>query len=613
MPALSTLRNNPFLWLACGLLLGIVLSAAIFWGFLAFGSWKLTDSEKVIYGNANRTTYLSGEIESIPESNSQSLTQIEKLLNNLDDFSQFAQFYAFLANADEALLLDLLEASKSIASASRRKAAQSAIVQGIASINPRVAFERVRAFPLHQQDDLLASIFREWSISSLNQAVETASTLDGRSRHLALKTILKTRDDLSDTSRRDIADRLGDEDLAMSLLGEEQAMALMDDPRKAWNTLVNDGLKNRSRVDAYVRIAVEWAALEGLEVLNEIAETLIKDVDDYNHIRDSTVTAVAQTNVVDAFEYVSKLDGDMQQQLLRPVALAWANIDPTAALKAIDELDNDVLTNMIARIIVTRWTRSNPKEILPLLDNYSKSVQMLAMERVATSLVRTTPQEALRLIQEWGNAGFDMTSVARSVIDEWSQLGPQAALEWLLSENSEDWMNYADMMEKTVRGLATVNPTRAFEVAMKQPLAEEYMSGTEVWVILELSRTDLDKALELLPQVRESSKILASMWVGEALIESDKPFEALDLAKHLPEDRRDSFQFNVTKKWGELDALQLFETLDSFSETRMQSIAAKSLIWNSRWDSILTTAQLEVVRSFLTEEDAEEVESWRNL
>ena len=611
--SLGASKRNILLWLSLILAIVVVFSIAAFWVFPAINEGNSNDSRDVDYSGTDPYTYDPGEIDPNLNSNSQSSFQIDEVNSYLDDFSHVAQLYAFLAESNEATLLDLLDASTSIASASRRDALQAAIVRKYASVNPHRAFERIRTFPIHQQDALLANVFHEWSILSVNEAVEIASTLDGRLRHLVLQTILETRDDLSDTSRQDIAERLGGVDFAKSLLAEEQAMARMVDPREAWNTMVKDGLKNRSRVDAYVRIAVEWATLEGLEVLNEIAETLTEDVDYYNHVRDNVVIAVAQTGVVDTFKFVSTLDEDMQQELLRPVVLAWANIDPAAALKAVDELENNPLTDLIERITANQWIGSNPKEILPLLDTYSQPVRSIAMETVATTLIRTKPLEALRLIQEWGNDGIDMTSVARGVIQEWSQLDPKAALEWLLSEKPDDWVNYAAMMETTLRGLAPVDPTLAFETALKQPLPEEYMSGPEAWVVLELSRSDLDKATELLPLVRESSKTIASLWVGEALVDNGKPFEALDLAEFLPEDRRDRFYYDMFKHWGERDAVELFETLDTLSSTVFQSNAAKSLIWISRWDSILTKSQLEVVHSYLTDEHAEQVEGWRNL
>ena len=148
---------------------------------------------------------------------------------------------------------------------------------------------------------------------------------------------------------------------------------------------------------------------------------------------------------------------------------------------------------------------------------------------------------------------------------------------------------------------------------MKQPLPQQYSSGTEVWVILELCRTDLGKAIELLPRVRETSKHLASIWIGEALVRTGRPLQALELAEQLPEDLRDSFYYDMVRRWADHDTLQLFESIESFASKQLQSNAAKGLIWNSRYDSVLSMSQLEQVRSYLTEEHAEEVERWRDL
>lgn len=614
MPTVNESRSPTLLWLTFGLLLGIVLSVSTFWAFLAFSTWSLTNSDRAVYNETHPEANIAGKVDADTASNLQSPTQIDQLIANLDSFNQFAILISYLAKADETTLLDLFEDSESIDSASRRKAARSAIVRRWASLNPQAAFAKVMTLSTHQQTPLLTDVFHEWSLLNLNQALESASTLDGRLKNQALQEILRTRDDLSDTDRHEIAERLGGVDYAMALLAEERALAaVLANPREAWNTLVRDGLQNQFRIDSFVHIAVEWVAQDGLEALQEIAESLTWDVDSYLHICDRVAEAVAQSNVVDTFNYVSTMDEDIRRKFLRPVGMTWARVDPAAALKAVDELENTALTDGVARAITQLWAKSSPREILPLLDNYSKQIQLVAMEGIAIKLIQTAPQEALLLIQEWGSAGLDMTSVIRSVIYEWSESDPTAALDWLLSQDSEDWTRYHDMLETTLRGLTSVDPIRAFEIAMKQPLPNPHSSGTEVWVILELSRSNLDKAIELLPQVRDSSKMIASKWVGNALVENGKPYQALNLAENIQEDRRDSFYFDLTVRWGGYNPLELFEALESLPTQQIQSNAAKGLIWNNRYESVLTNSQLEQARSYLTEDHLADVERWRDL
>ena len=613
MQSLAASKRSSILWLSVGLLLGAAISIAACWSFLALSTWSLTNSEDSYSTGPHQDTLISSNDDSNTDSDLQLSAQIKQIINNPTDFNHFALLYSLIADADETVLASLLETSVSIVGTSQREAIQSAVVRRFASLNPQAALSKTRTLPLHQQDEMLATLFHEWSILSLDQALDNASALEGRSKNHIMRTLLSSREDLSDEVRRDIAKRLGSESFGLALLAEERALGLIDEPQVAWNTLVNDGLQNQFRIDAFMRIAVEWAAQDGIEVLKAIADSLTEDVDDHNQILIRVVNAVAQLNVGAAFEYVTTLDEEYQQSLLRPIALTWADTDPAAALKAVDQLGNSSSMNYVVWAIVNQWTNSSPNEIPTLLSNYSPPVQLIAMEGVATKLIKDSPQESLRLIQAWRNAGFDMTSVVRSVIGEWSTIDPNAALDWLLSQNSEEWVRYTDMMETTLRGLVSVDPQRAFEIALKQPLPQTYSSGSEVWVILELSRTDPDKAIELLPRVRETSKPLASIWIGEALIRTGRPLEALELAEKLPEDRQDSFYYDMVRRWADHDTLQLFESIESFASKQLQSNAAKGLIWNSRYDSVLSTSQLEQVRSYLTEEHAEEVERWRDL
>lgn len=589
-----------------GLFLGIALSIAAIFGFVAVTDYSLTRSEQFTRTTANVPV---GNIDTSTRSSERPL-EAGSLLQQPQDFNQVVEWYSLLSVADEDTLRELLEDSRSIASYSRGQAARSTIIRRYASISPSRALELVQTLPKHEQESLLPGVFSEWAILDLDEAVSFTNSLDFRAKQIALQTILRTRDDLPVESRNQLAKKLDGESFADALIGEENALSLIENPQAAWNTLVSDGQVNQFRVSSFVQIAVEWIDKDGLEVLEQIATSMNEEVDNSEEILSQIAIVVAQTNAEDAFNFVATLDPTVQRWLMNALVRAWSVIDPGAALRAVDTLDENSPARYEVWGILYRWIRTDPNEILPILDTFSQQVKSQAMERILAETVRTSPQNALRLMSDWENAGYNLASVTRPFVREWSEIDPRASLDWLLSQADKNLFLYSAMMEDALEALTPVDWKRAFEVAIEQPLENTHVPGAEAHVIREISEFDVDKAVELLPQVRESSMSLSILWTGQALVDDGRPLKAFELAEQLPEDRREWIYNSIAQHWAGNGAQELFERLDTLQTPLWQSHVAKGLIWQNMWNSVLTNDQLDHVKTFLSESHAEDVEGW---
>ena len=592
-----------------GLLLGIALSIAAVTGFIAVSDWSLTRSDQL---NRTNTNVPIRSIDTSAHSTERSL-EVGSLLQQPQDFNQVVEWYSLLSAADEDSLRELLDASRSIASYSRGQAARSTIIRRYVSISPSRALELVQTFPKHEQESLLPGVFSEWAIMDLDEAVSFANSLDFRAKQIALQTILRTRDDLLEKSRIQLAEKLDGKSFAGALIGEEHALSLIENPPAAWNALISDGQVNQYRANSFVQIAVAWIDRDGLEVLEQISTSLTEEVDNAMEIMNQVAIAVAQTNAETAFNFVASLDPTVQRGLMSSLVRAWSTIDPSAALRAIDSLDANSSARFQISGILYRWIKADPNEILPILDTFSQQVKSQAMERILAETVRNSPETALRLMRDWENAGNNLTSVTGAFVRAWSEIDPESSLDWLLGQADKNLFRYSDMVEDALRALTPVDWKRAFDVALEQPLADTHVPGAEAMVIHEISDFDVNKALELLPRVRESSMALSVLWVGQALVDDGRPLQAFELAEQLPEDRREWIYNDIAQHWAGNGAQELFERLDTLQTPLWQSHVAKGLIWQNMWNSVLTNDQLDHVKTFLTESHAEDVEGWKDL
>ncbi len=592
-----------------GLLLGIALSIAAIFGFVAVTDWSLTRSEQVTKTNDNVPV---GTSDTSTHSTKRPF-EVGSLFQQPHDFNQVVEWYSLLSVADEDSLRDLLDASRSISSHTQGQAARSAIIRRYASISPSRALEFAQTLPKHERESLLPGVFSEWAILDLDEAVSNANSLDFRAKQIALQTILRTRDDLPVNLRNQLAERLDGKSFAGALIGEEHALSLIENPPAAWSALISDGQVNQYRVNSFVQIAVAWIDRDGLEVLEQISTSLTEEVDNAFEIMNQVAIAVAQTNAEEAFNFVVTLDPTVQRGLMSSLVRAWSTIDPSAALRAVDSLDANSSARYQIAGILYRWIKTDPNEILPILDTFSQQVKSQAMERVLAETVRTSPETALRLMRDWENAGNNLTSVTGAFVRAWSEIDPESSLDWLLDQADKNLFRYSDMVEDALKALAPVDWKRAFEVALEQPVADTHVPGAEATVIHEISDFDVDKALELLPRARESSMALSVLWVGQALVDDGRPLKAFELVERLPEDRREWIYYSLAQHWAGNGALELFERIDTVQSPLWRSHVAKGLIWDSMWNSVLTNDQLDHVKSFLTESHAEDVEGWKDL
>ena len=516
-------------------------------------------------------------------------------------FDRTVALFNLLAGADQQQLVKLIQQSKEIEHYSQRRSIQNAIFQRFASLNPKAALTHIATIPRFEHDALLSITFSEWALKDLDGAIAHAKSIEGFRKHTALRAILQSRDDLSEDLRREIARGVGNEQLAIDLIAQSNLAESMENPAQAWNALVNDDIGNSSQTGLLIQVAEAWFDKNGLSVLDEINRSLV-DWQTRQSILTALVHRVVQSDPQEAFDYVRGMDDD-GNNLLLGVARAWANLDPESALNAAQMIEAGLVRRNLEWSIVQVWASADPHFILENLDRLPETSRSMARSQAIMAIARTSPEQAAQLM-----AGMDdptsRYSVAYTIVSNWARTDVNAALDWVLNNGNLKELR-AQLLPLVLGRLARDDPEFAMQVALNQPVGRNG-SGLEYTVLSYIAGTDPQKALSMLPRVREGQTSLwAHISVGGALVRDGQTDSALKLASSLQESDRERYFGNLVSTWASNDAQDLYDNIAQLPTAEIKSSAALTLItWNS-WEKILSQDQIDRAKTFLTSEDAE--------
>ena len=518
------------------------------------------------------------------------------------DFASSVALYELLGKANLEQLGSLLEQSKKIPRRSLRQETQHAIFRRLAAIDPTIALGHLERVPRYERVPLVQGIYREWSLADLDAAVASAKSQSSSLRLGALEAMLKHRDDLPHSTRHEISIELGGEVYAQLQFSREIASNSMHAPGDAWNTVVTDEVDDTLQVQLLVQIAREWVEEIGVEVLAHLARSPM--------FRNRAAMKLVVADLADAdpgraFKYATRLKEEPGYLfLLETIASKWAESEPRAALSAVSGLVMDYrpLRN-IELAVANSWNVHEPQGVLDEIERFSRTAQLEIVRRALNRLARTNPEAAVQRMVSMKDLIGSASNIAEGVVEIWSEQRPEAALGWVLSQAQDHDFNRLELIEAILPGLSRVDPERAMQVAMSEsdPKAE---LGLEHVVILELSKFDVDKALEMLPQVSDSSsQLLSYMWVGSAIIRTGDLEKAIELGEQLPESVREIYFGEVASSWVHSNPKEMLDKIDSISSEEIQSVMASRLLEvNDNWQ-ILTKDEVEKLKSLLVPDD----------
>ena len=509
---------------------------------------------------------------------------------------QLAVLHSTLSQATEQELKDWWIQSQEIERENHRKIVQRAILQSLTSIDPQAALQSIEDVSMFHVNSLLKSVFSQWSITQLDEAIEAATTFSDSRRRVALEAILETRDDVSASERLSIAKRLDGEETLLKLVSDHEASQNIAEPSESWKILLNDDVDDSLQIESLIVVAEAWHEHVGFEVLSNITA----EVRDY-WVQRRVMEAIVQFDPASALNYtLGLLDESEQAQLSSLVVREWASTNAQAALAFVNSIEQSSMASMLEREIASVWAGTKPREAIENIEKISEEVRLATLETAFARMARQDALEAIGMLSSVENFVGNTSSIAQRIVNHWSVQNPHAAADWVLRNYSQDDPHRRSLLEYVLPRLALQDPDHAFELAMEQPPPDQG-HGLELYVIRALAYDgDIERAKILLPRVNENTKLLAYSEVGEAMVRESQIDQAMEMGKEFAATTQRIYFQRVLWQWGRTDPKNLYESLDNLPTSELKSIAATQLILWNKYEPVFTNEQIEHAKTFLS-------------
>ena len=247
--------------------------------------------------------------------------ELDEFSDTVSNFELTATLYSLLLTKDEDELLKFLKESTSIESTIVRRAVYALVFERLADIDPSMALEHVLDLPGPRRIKSLESVFQEWALSDLDAAIAAGIQLAQPLNNVALQSILRTRNDLSDKMRRDIGSRFGDNYSVERVIAEERSWLNTKKPEEAWNKAIDDEEQLTQRVGLLVSIAEDWWQQDSEGFLKKIVDSIEFSSDQWSSdeyvVLRILVQALAEHSPQDIFDQAANLDAPCKDVLLQ--------------------------------------------------------------------------------------------------------------------------------------------------------------------------------------------------------------------------------------------------------------------------------------------------------
>lgn len=418
-------------------------------------------------------------------------------------------------NSNAGELGEFLDQSKSMQSGNWQEEVQNAIIQRLAVLDPISALTEVSEFSDTRQQSLLPIVYREWSLTNLEEAIGQAQNLDDKFKPIVIQSIVLSRDDLPPDRRRSIARSFDQEWIAIQLLKQDSSQNPISDPKQELDDFFS---RNSSTVESWSdeqnqylgQVLSVWLSEEGIDALEEIKASLPDGFLGETGPTFSIIHDLSEHSPELALQ-LSVATGSVGIGGLAWLTVRrWAESDPTAAFNAVSSLEGQSTKRMLQDQVLVSWAAQNPYELLDATHTMPQELQSIAQEKALSALAKSSPQTAAKLLGEIENRDA-RNRTANNIASSWARLDIDGAIEWI--ENDELVSDLqSSLYESVITSVVGLDPQLAVKTALDLPTDNEGV-GPESSAFRILASSDLDLAISLLPQARNGPTRLAAYGV----------------------------------------------------------------------------------------------------
>ncbi len=558
-------------------------------------------------GQTDTSKTQSTEENNRTKSNYQSPAEaLNDLVDIESEFQRTASLYTYLADIDTNDLLDLLRRSENIKRNNVRSNIQNVALRKLALIDLNEALRWIANIPRVRRAPMLESVFYEWSLTNLSDAVEGAKTLDGIDRRTALEAILFTRNDFSKSVMLEIARELDLEEIAHIQISSTQALELLDDPSSAWDFVVNDNVDDTSQLELLKLVFSEWKEEAGFDVMLHAA-ALFPNKDERRALS-TVIEGAVGTQLNEAFDYLKQLPRKERGELPCALALAAARIHPMLALLEIEKWSDEPIHVQMQKGAATTWAHTDPSELLNNLELLPQVTRVEALDIAFAQLAYAAPEEAIQYIDEAKKYLRSETRVLAIIAKQWSNVNPEAALEWAISNSETNSSRRKSLVQRVFKNLALVDTHEALELARGVWSSRiSVIDAAEYDVISEFLHVGkIEDAIALLPEIHEQARYFAIVDLGHSLVRAGDPYSAVELGLDVPSLNAPmvgpaGYFTGLFSTWADYDPQQLFDSLPAITSQPLRSKATKILLDHETTRPTLAEESIKSMEEFLNE------------
>lgn len=532
---------------------------------------------------------------------------LEDIVSDGSPSQRRKDLHTYLVGKDSEELQKLIDDSDELIEGQRLVLAQNFLFEHLAKINPNHALTKVWSQAEHRWEELLSVVFGTWALSSLNDAVNAASKLEGSFRSVAVRAILVDRTDITDVERSEIAQILDNEFIANVILSETMVMQLLHRPSDAWDVVLNDSVSDDTQADLLGHIASAWISMEGVDGYVPVFRRLCALDGSYrSKLTTSVIRRVAAANPQRAWEQAQNLSSEAQQWIKPEIMSVWGSIDRQEAFEHVTQIEDPEIQHRVYKSLIDGWSSTQPSVVLNNLQLIPPELRTDAIGSAIIQLARNRSyDEATRYLQDLDEQGENVVRASESLIYIWSMLDPLSALNWLRA-NTETGGPYSSMsLYMAIEQLSLQDPTQAIAFADANEFPDTTAESMKLQVIQALaSNGRFESAKAALQQLQDPLNRMTYDTLGRNLIFFDRSNEAIELAKDLPESRWIDYFKLLSISWFNAKPDELVDTLAQLPNKRVRSAVAEQILSSaSYYDHVLSSKQLEYVQTFLEVEE----------
>ena len=566
-------------------------------GGLVFLLWPDGD-----LSNENSSESIAAHQDSVSTQEPSAQNERSMELQNLSDTTSVEEIVYQFDRLNNEQIAELSEQTTDLEPQSKRNYIQTILVGELSRRDPKRALEQVWTFPRPQWNELVAIVFSEWSLNSVEESFTASMELDTTLCETAVRSLLNTRTQLSNERWLTLATEHDYQESMLKLLREREAIALLDTPMDAFHQVIHDDVDDQLQRDLIEKIARTMVQKHGYESFDALFEFSIWWFQDL-------LMEEAESNPADFFSVVQTLPPDSRNSVIFPLVDAWVPLDPSAAYEAISTLEEFKERSYYYQIF-RKWAEVNPEELLSRVESFPRSERQAAVNSGIGELAMNSPEEAAKRTFEFDSViGIDVSDLQERVIRQWAASDPNATLNWVIENTAEDSSEQAWLLYTGLRELVKTDPEAALELALTQApesvYAERGYAESVVGDVVEAG--ELELAMDAMDRIPENARVYSFTVIGRALALENRWQEAIELIDVFSEEDQVRFFDDLTYFTMRDDVVNVLETLPKLPSERVRRQVAQSILTNQeRSGDFLTAEQVKYMQQFVTPNENEE-------